>query len=216
MTNSEKAYLGLCVIFSILIILGNLTYQKFVMLQILFYKFELSAGVILYPLTFLITDIITELYGREKANFCIKLAIYMNILVTIIIMFISYLPATDWSKISNETFDKTFGYFGIAFIGSTIACYLAQLVDVNLYLWIRKLTKGKYLWLRSNVSTCISLFIDTTIVISFMTIFNVFPIEQMWKLIFNSYSWKLFFTICCTPLVYLSIFCIRYFIKLKI
>ena len=66
MTNSEKIYIGLCIVFSTLIILGNLIYQKFVMLQIPFYKFELSAGAILYPLTFLITDIITELYGKKS------------------------------------------------------------------------------------------------------------------------------------------------------
>ncbi|MCC8378069.1 MAG: queuosine precursor transporter [Rickettsia endosymbiont of Graphium doson] len=213
MTNSEKIYIGLCIIFSTLIILGNLIYQKFVMLQIPFYKFELSAGAILYPLTFLITDIITELYGKEKANFCIRLAICMNVLVTIIIMFVSYLPATNWSKINDVTFNKVFSYYSVAFLASIIACYIAQAIDVNLYLWIRKLTKGKYLWLRSNVSTCISLFIDTTIVISFMAMFNIFPVEQIWKLIFNSYSWKLFFTICCTPLVYLSLFSIRGFIK---
>ncbi|MGI4753238.1 MAG: queuosine precursor transporter [Janthinobacterium lividum] len=213
MTNSEKIYIGLCIIFSTLIILGNLIYQKFVMLQIPFYKFELSAGAILYPLTFLITDIITELYGKEKANFCIRLAICMNVLVTIIIMFVSYLPATDWSKVNDETFNKVFSYYSVAFLASIIACYIAQAIDVNLYLWIRKLTKGKYLWLRSNVSTCISLFIDTTIVISFMAMFSIFPVEQIWKLIINSYSWKLFFTICCTPLVYLSLFSIGGFIK---
>ncbi|XVN41672.1 MAG: queuosine precursor transporter [Rickettsia endosymbiont of Argas persicus] len=183
------------------------------MLQIPFYKLELSAGVILYPLTFLIIDIITELYGKEKANFCIRLAIYMNILVTVIIMFISYLPATDWSKINDETFNKVFSYYSVAFLASVIACYTAQAIDVNLYLCILKLTKGKYLWLRSNGSTCISLFIDTTIVISFMTMFSIFPIEQMWTLILNSYSWKLFFTICCTPLFYLSLFSIRSFIS---
>ena len=150
---------------------------------------------------------------EKKANFCIRLAICMNVLVTIIIMFVSYLPATDWSKINDETFNKVFSYYSVAFLASIIACYIAQAIDVNLYVWIRKLTKEKYLWLRSNVSTCISLFIDTTIVISFMAMFSIFPIEQIWKLIINSYIWKLFFTLCCTPLVYLSIFSIRCFVK---
>lgn len=75
----------------------------------------------------------------------------MNILVTIIIMFVSYLLATDWSKINDETFNKVFSYYSVAFFASIIACYIAQAIDVNLYLWIRKLTNRKYLWLRGNM-----------------------------------------------------------------
>jgi uncharacterized integral membrane protein (TIGR00697 family) len=215
MTNNEKIYTGLCIIFTSLIVLGNLIYQKFVILQIPFHKFELSVGAVLYPLTFLITDLITELYGKEKTRFCIRFAMFMNIVVAVIIVFMDHLPATTWSKIDDETFHKMFSYYGIAFIGSITACYTAQVIDVHLYVWIRKLTKQKYLWLRSNGSTCFSLFIDTTIVIGFMTMFGIFPIKQMWPLILNSYSWKLFFTICSTPLFYISISSIKYFSNLK-
>jgi queuosine precursor transporter len=213
MTNSEKIYTGLCIAFVLLIILGNLVYQKFVRLQVFsFHTFELSVGAILYPMTILITDLITEFYGRERARFCIRFAMLMNVFVILIISFMDYLPATSWSKIDDQTFHKVFGYYGVAFFGSMIACYIAQVVDVRLYLLIRYLTKGKYLWIRSNVSTGISLFIDTSVVISFMTLFGIFEINQMSTLILNSYSWKLFFTICSTPLFYLCFLSIRYFI----
>ena len=53
-----------------------MVYQKFVSLQFPFYKFELSVGAILYPLTFLVTDLIVESYGKEKAQFCVKLAVF--------------------------------------------------------------------------------------------------------------------------------------------
>ena len=205
MSNSEKIYTSLCILFVSLIMLGNLIYQKFVSLQLPLYKFELSVGVILYPLTFLITDLITEFYGKEKAQFCIKSAIFINILVVIIIAFMDYLPATEWSKIDDKTFHGVFGYYGVAFIGSIVACYISQAIDVRLYLLIRNLTKGRYLWLRSNGSTCISLFIDTTIVIGVMTIFGIFSSDYIWTLIINSYSWKLFFTICSTPLFYIGV-----------
>lgn len=215
MNNTEKIYTGLCILFVSLVLLGNLIYQKFVSLHLPFYKFELSVGAILYPLTFLITDLITEFYGREKAQFCIKSAIFINVLVVTILAFMDYLPATEWSKINDEIFHSVFGYYGVAFVGSMIACYTSQAVDVRLYLLIRRLTNGKYLWLRSNVSTCVSLLIDTTIVIGFMTIFGIFSIDRMWLLIANSYSWKLFFTICSTPLFYTCVALIKYFLKLK-
>ena len=159
--------------------LGNMVYQKFVSLQFPFYKFELSVGAILYPLTFLVTDLIVECYGKEKAQFCVKLAVCINILVVMIITFMDYLPATTWSKINDEVFHNVFGYYGVAVIGSIIACYISQIIDVRLYLFISKITNGQYLWLRNIVGTSISLFIDTIVVIVFMTTFNIFPVEQM-------------------------------------
>ena len=96
-----------------------------------------------------------------------------------------------------------------------IACYIAQIIDIKIYLWIRKLTGSKYLWIRSNCSTAISLFVDTAIVISFMTVFGVLPIDKLWLLIFNSYLFKLFFSICSIPLFYTSVTIIKTVIKVS-
>ncbi len=214
MTHSEKIYIGLCALFSIIMVIGNLIYQKFVSLYILpFHTFELSVGVIFYPLTFLITDLITEFYGKAKAQFCVRLAICMSMIAAFIIMGMDFLPATPWSNIDNATFHRFFGMYNVAFMGSMIACYTSQALDITLYLWIRRLTKGKYLWMRNNGSTAFSLLIDTTIVISFMTIFGILSKEQMIPLILNSYSFKLFFTICSTPLFYLCVHLIRSFTR---
>ncbi len=212
----EKIYIFLCAAFVTLIVTSNLIYQKFVYLPILpFHTFELSVGAILYPLTFLITDLIAEFYGKEKAKFCIKLAIAMNILAALIIAGMDQLEATTWSKIDNSTFHKIFGFYSVAFMGSIIANYIAQSVDVVIYLWIKKLTKNKFLWLRNNISTAISLLIDTSIVVSFLTIFGVLPIEQMLSLIINSYLFKLFFIVFSTPLFYVAFYLIKNFSKIN-
>ncbi|MEY4464318.1 MAG: hypothetical protein RLZZ81_1289 [Pseudomonadota bacterium] len=82
----EKIYIILCTFFTVLIIVGNLIYQKFVSLNIFnLYILELSVGAIFYPLTFLLTDLIAEFYGKERANFCVKIAIVFNIIVVLII-----------------------------------------------------------------------------------------------------------------------------------
>lgn len=210
MSKSEKVYIFLCVFFAALIILGNLTYQKFVSLDIPLVKhFELSVGAILYPLTFLITDLITEFYGKDRASFCVRNAIFVNIGVVLVVTIMDYLPATSWSRVDDATFHLLFGFYGMAFLCSIIACYIAQSVDIYLYLWIRRVTSGKYLWLRNNGSTSISLLIDTSIVISTLTIVGILPKAQMFDLILNSYSWKLFFTIMSTPLFYLSVFILK-------
>lgn len=214
MSNLEKIYTSLCVIFSVLLVVGNLTYQKFAILSFMgLYSFELSVGAILYPMTFLITDLITEFYGKEKAVFCVRFAMIMNLQVAIIIFCMDALPTASWSKIDGNTFHKVFGLYYVALTSSLIACYIAQKVDISLYLLLRKITKGRYLWVRNNVSTAISLFIDTFIVITVMTMFNILPKEQKQALILNSYSWKLTFTILSTPLFYLCFAIIKSLIK---
>lgn len=210
MARDDYIYTSLCVLFSVLLVMGNLIYQKFVFLPIFsFHTFELSVGAILYPLTFLLTDLITEFYGKEKANFCVRLAICMNIFIACVIAGMDQLESTAWSKIDSATFHKVFGLYSVAFIGSIIACYTAQTVDITIYLWIRKMTKGKWLWARNNGSTAISLFVDTSIVIIFMTTFQILPIDRLWPLIINSYLFKLFFSICSIPLFYILVGFIR-------
>ena len=210
MTASDKIYTSLCVLFSVLLVTGNLIYQKFVSLPLFsLHTLELSVGAILYPLTFLLTDLITEFYGKEKARFCVRLAITMNVIVALTIAGMDQLTATEWSKIDNDAFHQVFGFYNVAFMGSIIACYVAQMVDVAIYLWIRKLTGNKWLWLRNNGSTMISLFIDTSIVISSMAVFGILPLERVGTLIGNSYLFKFFFTICSTPLFYMGFWTIR-------
>lgn len=210
MTKLDKIYTGLCSLFSVLVVIGNLTSQKFVFLPIMdAYTFELSVGAMVYPLTFLITDLITEFYGKDRAMFCVRLAISMNMIAALMVSIMNLMPATAWSKIDDLIFHKVFGIYGLVFIGSTVSCYIAQSIDTTLYLWIRRITGGKYLWLRNNGSTAVSLLIDTSIVVTFLTILGALPLDQMLPLIINSYSFKLFFTICSTPLFYLCVSTIR-------
>lgn len=210
MAVSDKIYTSLCALFAVLLVLGNLIYQKFVSLPLFsFYTLELSVGAMIYPLTFLVTDLITEFYGKERANFCVWLAMGMNIAVMVIISGMASLEATEWSKVNNDLFQAVFGFYSIAFIGSIIACYIAQTVDILLYTWIRHKTGDKWLWLRNNGSTAISLLLDTSIVTVFLTAFGALPVERMGILLINSYLFKLFFTVCSTPLFYIGYWGIR-------
>ena len=107
----------------------------------------------------------------------------MNILVALIIIFIDHLTTTSWSKIDHATFNSVFGLFGVAFGGSILACYVAQRLDIVIYSWLRRLTKDRFLWIRSNGSTALSLLVDTSIVISFLVVFKILPAEHMSALI---------------------------------
>ena len=207
----EKIYSFLCVVFSVIIVSGNLIDKKFISFNLFsFYTFEVSAGVLLYPLTFVITDIIAEFFGREKSSFCVKIAIYVNIFIALVVTIIENLHATSWSTIDNEQFTYVFGHYKAAVVGSIIAMYISQFVDMRLYLLIKKLTNGRMIWLRNVVSASISLLIDTTIIIIILTFFGAFPKDAMFTLIINSYMYKLFFTICNAPIFYIYYYIIKF------
>lgn len=198
-------YTGLCTLFASLIVLDNLTFQKFVNLNLGFHTFQLSVGAMFYPLTFLITDILAEFYGRDQARFCIRLGVLMNILVSLLIQGMDAVPATDWSHVNDAMFHQVFGFYTIAFLGSILACYAGQLTDIKLYLWIRELTQGRALWLRNFVSTGSGLFIDTLTVICFLSFFGALPKVAFWILLINTYSFKLLFSLVNIPIFYLCV-----------
>ena len=200
MKRKEKFYLILCTLFAALIVVSNMVYQKFVYLPIFsIYTFEISAGTIFYPASFLITNLITEFYGEEKAQFCVRLGMSINIIMCLLIQFIGSLQTTPWSKIDNAAFDLIFGVYSFALLGSLVANYVSQMVDIKLYLFIRKLTKNQYTFL-CNLSSAISLLVDTSIVIIFIAIIGAIPYNHVFPLILNSYTYKLLFTIVTTPI----------------
>ena len=133
----------------------------------------------------------------------------MNVLVVAMISLMDVLNATSWFPVDKITFHRVFGFYSVAFIGSILACYVAQSIDIVLFLWIRRFTGAKWLWLRNNGSTAVSLLIDTTVVISFMTFFGALPKIHMATLIWNSYVYKVCFTVLSTRLFYIGVYMLR-------
>lgn len=206
----DQVYIILCTLFSVLLVVSNLTYQKFASLPILpFYTFELSVGAIFYPVSYMLSDLMAEFYGKEKASFCVKLSVGMNLIVALIVLLFINISATSWSNIDDATFEKMFGPYTHNFIGSILATYIAQRVDIFIYLYFKKITHNKMLWARAFISTSISLFFDTVVVISFLTITGIFAYDKMWGLIMNSYSFKLFFSAINIPIFYIIVTGIR-------
>jgi uncharacterized integral membrane protein (TIGR00697 family) len=213
MPASDKLYTILCTLFSALLITCTLTYKKIVYLPALpFHTFTLSVAVLITPLMFILTDLLAEFYDRQRASFCVRAAIGVNIVVALIVSGMDSLEATQWSTVDVSTFHHVFGSYGLAFVIVLFATYTAQLVDITLYLWLKKLTTGKALWLRNNGSTAISLLVDSVVAISLLTMLGIYPRDQMWNVIMNAYSYKLFITVCNIPFFYLMVGMIRKFI----
>lgn len=120
-----------------------------------------AVGVLPYPITFLCTDFISELYGRRRANWVVLVGFVINLWVVAILWIGGALPGSE-SPIFDGVRTLAFGAVG----ASMIAYLAAQLVDVQLFHFWKRITGGRHLWLRNNGSTLISQLVDTVAVIT--------------------------------------------------
>lgn len=119
-----------------------------------------AIGVLPYPITFLCTDLISELYGRSRANFVVWVGLGLNLWVVFILWLGGVLPGFP-----SPIFDGLRTMAFAAVTASMIAYTVAQFVDVQLFHYWKRLTGGRHLWLRNNGSTIVSQLVDTTAVI---------------------------------------------------
>lgn len=178
--------------------------------------FEASVGLLPYPITFLITDLISEIYGKKKANQVVITGIFASFFSLLIVYVSDASSATTWSPLSDELFSRVFGNTVIAVFSSMMAYLLAQFVDIQIYHFWKNLTKGKHLWLRNNFSTFSSQFIDTLSVISLLCFFGEIPWERFTGLVISGFLFKAMVAALDTPLLYLGVYIIRKQFGLKI
>ena len=212
----DMVYLVLAGTFIGLLITCNLIFKKFIEIDFFgVYTFEISAGVLPYPLTFLITDLISELFGLKKANKVVFVGLIVSVLVMLITLAANAFPAIENSPLTNEEFEKTFGLTGAAVASSMIAYLIAQFVDVRIYDFWKRVTKGKHLWLRNNFSTLGSQLIDTTVVLLILCGLGVLPWDIFWALYIGSFLFKFLAALLDTPLLYLFTALLSSYIGLK-
>ncbi len=215
MDRSLKLYIFFCSLFCTIVITGNLIFQKFVTVNILSLEFELSVGVLLYPVTFLISDLTAEFYGNIHANHMIKISVLCSFVVMGLIMIADFFPATSWSSINDDSFHKMFSVYGIASIASIFATFFGQLLDVQIYSYLKVLTKSKHLWLRNNLSTIIAQVLDTIIVLTILCLADILSWEYYYKIMINSIIFKIIAALADTPFCYLGHYLIKEFVIKK-
>lgn len=148
----------------------------------------LAVGVLPYPITFLCTDLISELYGKHRAQFVVSVGLVLNGFILAIMSLGAWLPSVPeatqapWQNImlaealplpngstiegQVELFHLLYACTSGAVIASMLAYVAAQYVDVHLFHFWKQLTRGKHLWLRNNFSTLISQGVDSFMVVS--------------------------------------------------
>lgn len=213
---AEILFLVLAALFVAALVTANLIFQKFFSWNPFgLWEFELSAGIIPYPVTFLVTDIISEVYGRKMANRVVLAGLFASIFMLLIIVVASYAPATDFSPVSDAQFDTVFGFTFVAVAASLTAYLLAQFLDVQIFHFWKRKTKGKHLWFRNNASTFSSQFVDTFTVLLLLCTFEVIEWELFGLLLLNGYIFKVMVAMLDTPIIYVMVWSIRKHFGLK-
>lgn len=213
---AETIFLVLAGLFVAALVTANLIFQKFFSWDPFgFYEFRISVGVIPYPVTFLVTDIISEVYGRKRANKVVLAGLFASVFMLLIIIVANIAPATEWSPVSDGEFQHVFGFTFIAVAASMAAYLLAQFFDVQIFHFWKRVTKGKYLWFRNNASTFSSQFIDTFTVLLLLCTFGAIEWYLFWGLLWNGFLFKVMFALLDTPVIYLFIYLFRKRFKLE-
>jgi len=176
-------------------------------------SFNLTAGVLIWPVVFITTDLINEYFGKPGVKRISYLtAVLIAYAFLVIFMSIGLAPADFW--ITRETDDGSPVNMQVAFgvvlgqsqriiVGSLVAFLLGQLVDVFVFQRLRRMTGSKMLWLRATGSTLVSQFVDSFVVL-FIAFYGVYPTVQIVATGITNYIYKFAVAILLTPVIYLG------------
>ena len=200
----------------------------------------LAVGVLPYPLTFLCTDLVSELYGRARANFLVTVGLGLNFLILAVLTLGDLAPSVPpesmppWQIIqlaepvslpNGEVVTGQIGLFELiyattsgAVFASMLAYITAQYCDVQLYHFWKRLTRGKHLWLRNNFSTLLSQMVDSIMVIT-VTFGAVYwrgeiAFNTLLVLVGSNYAFKALCALADTLPLYLLVRWLRSYLEL--
>ncbi len=165
------------------------------------------AGVIAYPLTFLFTDVIAELYGRKIASRVVWVGFGASVLMVILVFGGKLLPpASFWE--GQPAYESILGKVDMITLASMIAYLVSQHHDVFAFHFWRQKTKGRFLWLRNNASTMVSQALDTGLFIT-IAFWGVYSTEILLNMLRTQYIIKLAIAVCDTPFCYMLVGLLR-------
>jgi uncharacterized integral membrane protein (TIGR00697 family) len=224
----EQSYIIFVGLFIAALVSCNLIFKKFFSISVPIpffgdYDFHQSVGILPYPLTFLITDILSEVYGRKRANQAVLAGFFASLFVIIVLLIADHAPAASWSVsenggVDNKTFHLVFGTAWLAFLASMAAYLVAQYLDIRLFHFWRRLTHGKHLWLRNNASTIASQVVDTGLVLVLLAAFKQGGVnfDILPQLFLNGILFKMSVALLDTPFFYGAVFTMRRFFSQEI
>lgn len=200
-------FVTLVAIFMTCLVVGDLIGGKVTSVTLFGKEWPFSAGQLAFPVTFILTDILNEFYGRKVARSVTLLAFCMVGLTLAIIAiagqlgWASFTESKDWTGVTPQVFETVFSQAMWIQISSMFAFLIGNFVDISVFFLFKKLTRERFLWLRATGSTAVSQLIDT-IVISALVWLPKMKVGDYVDLVITSYLIKLTIAIAVTPILY--------------
>lgn len=194
-----RTFITLVTVFVTSLVISNVIATKLIDIG----GFIVPAGVVAYPITFLMTDVIGEVWGKKIVTKVVWVGFFCSILAMVLGFLAAMLPAASFYE-NQEFFAGLFGKVGRITGASLIAYLISQLNDVYVFHKLKEMTKGKHLWLRNNVGTISSQFFDTTIFIT-IAFYGSIPNDVLIPMIFSQWMVKALIALIDTPFCYLLV-----------
>ncbi|MBN1143877.1 MAG: queuosine precursor transporter [Bacteroidales bacterium] len=189
----------LVALFVAVLLISNIASTKI----LTFWKFTFDGGTLLFPLSYIFGDILTEVYGFRRSRRVIWLGFFCALLMSLVLFVVQSLPpAADWPH--QQAFENLLGFIPRIVLASLIAYFMGEFSNSVTLSLLKIKTKGKFLWLRTIMSTIIGEGIDT-MVFCMVAFYGVLPNNVLWAVILSNYIFKCSIEILFTPLTYLIV-----------
>jgi uncharacterized integral membrane protein (TIGR00697 family) len=193
----QRFFVYLTALFVAALVTGDFVGGKFFVV----YGHTFSSGIVPFPLTFVLTDLVNEFYGTHGARRLTMAGLGAAVFVWAIITLALSLPTSPESPIPDAVFKGAFGTSARLYVASLTAYIIGQLLDISLFHGLRRLTGHRMLWLRSTGSTVLSQVVDS-VAVSFVFLVGTKPMGFILSNAAHNYFGKLGMAILLTPLVY--------------
>lgn len=204
---SHKIFVWMTAIFVISLVVADLIGAMLFSFRLSVFGVEipvlLSAGIIPFPITFILTDLLNEFYGKEGARFVTWVGFGMCFLTFAFLFVGNHLPVDGRTIIPKSVFMTLSTQYTGMFLASLTAYLIGQMLDIQIFHLLRSRTKHKWIWLRATGSTVISQLFDSLIVTS-IAFWGSMSLSNIFQLALGNYTWKFIIAVSITPLLYLG------------
>jgi hypothetical protein len=200
MKNTPFRYFDILVaLFVSVLLISNIASTKILSL----WKFTFDGGTLLFPVSYIFGDILTEVYGFRRSRRVIWLGFFAALLMSLVLFIVQILPpAGDWNN--QQAYESVLGFVPRIVIASLLAYFTGEFTNSVILSRLKIITKGRFLWTRTIGSTIIGEGIDT-LVFCWIAFYGILPQPLFWSVLISNYIFKCAVEIGFTPLTYLIV-----------
>jgi uncharacterized integral membrane protein (TIGR00697 family) len=206
-SSRHRLFMVLGAAFTTCLVVGDIIGGKLIEVSVFGIPFTTTVGMVPFPVTFLLTDLLNEFYGKRAARFITMVGFAMALLAFLIIFVGGAIPIASftndpgWEGVTETSFANVFLGSQRMIVASLTAYLVAQFVDIGVFQLLKRWTSGKYLWLRASGSTVISQLVDT-LVINTVAWSGILAWSKIGEIILSAYGLKVFIAVALTPAIY--------------